>query len=187
MKLGNVYIDHFPTDVERAVFICTHFHLDHLRGLKKSFTGTIHCSGVTARMIADRFGHIHTQVVPLHTHVTTQSQTFQFVDANHLPGSIMIHLVSQDILYTSDYRPNQKLLKTVSTHVGNVTKLYVDGTFHHPDLHFVSEKRSLALMRTVLREPGPHLIGIHHVGVCTLLTKLKVKFFSTPVAVRIPH
>ena len=180
MRLGNIYVDHFPTDVGGAVFICTHFHLDHLRGLKKSFSGTIHCSGVTARMIADRFGHIRTRVVPLHTHITTKGQTFQFLDANHLPGSIMIHLVSQDILYTSDYRPNSRLLKAVSTHVRLVDTVYVDGTFHHPDLKFISEKQSLALMRTVLREPGTHLIGIHHVGVCTLLTKLKMKFFPHP-------
>ena len=58
-----------------------------------------------------------------------------------------------------------------------ISRLFVDGSFHDPKYKFLSKKKSERLFMSFIRMfRGPIMVGIYHVGVCTLLSDLNLRF-----------
>lgn len=195
-----VYFDEFPK--EAATVFLTHWHSDHLHGLRRTFPGTIICSLITSRMLKNRWAkNIQATVLILEPHKEEQrvvarrfpvvgllgeKKKYGFVtvfDANHLPGSLMFYFSQENIFYTGDYRWNKTMAQQLPTIIKPNSLVYFDGTFHDPALDFLTEEESVRLMETTLDQlltrvqpPTQVIIGVFHLGMFQLLQKLKYKF-----------
>lgn len=76
-----------------SIYILSHFHADHYRGINETWSCPIYCTSITGSLLTHVLGvaeeYIHTLSMetrhPLDGHFVT------FIDANHCPG---LHLLS---------------------------------------------------------------------------------------------
>lgn len=172
-----VYIDEFINISEDTVFLLTHWHSDHLNGLSNSFDGTVWCDKITSRLLNNSFPNVKVKVVQTNRFIPEITHQILVLDANHLPGSIMFYFPTQSVLYTGDYRLNSNMLVYLKKRINDVKTIYVDGTYHHPDVSFLSEGDSISLMYDFIdKVKGNIAIGVFHIGTCTLLSKMGINF-----------
>ena len=100
----NIIIDDFrkgkQNPFNRYVYILTHVHTDHLRGLNNSWNyGPIYCSRLTAQLILNKFPELKPmlKMVPLEQPYKIElspelQATITFYDANHCVGAVMVLL-----------------------------------------------------------------------------------------------
>ena len=180
MKLfDNLYVDEFHDTV--AATLLTHWHGDHVKGLKLSFRGTVYCTATTATLLHAKYPAIKTYIVQANKFVSLGTHRLLILDANHLPGSIMFYYPEKHTFYTGDYRLSNRMLFDLQKHdiVKPIENLYVDGTFHSPELTFLDAIGSMRVLTTFL-ETVPRsttiAFGIFHAGTCRLLVDLGIKF-----------
>ena len=91
-----IWVDHFAAP--GGVYVLTHFHSDHYRGLGEFWRhGLVHCSHITAKLLKRR-GWCTSCVVPHNVDEpfrmldpsTGLEHTAVLLDANHCPGAIMV-------------------------------------------------------------------------------------------------
>ena len=100
----NIIIDDFrrgkQNPFNKYVYILTHVHTDHLRGLSNSWNyGLIYCSKITAHLILNKFPDLKSvlRIVPLYQPYQIPlseelSATITLFDANHCGGAVLVLL-----------------------------------------------------------------------------------------------
>jgi hypothetical protein len=147
MKENNhVFVDEFSSKIpfhKKNVFFLTHFHNDHLRGLKnKKFQNLVYCTRVTAKLLHNDplYQHVRAKVIPFKKTTRLIFGSFTFLPANHGVGSCMIFFIFKyptlkRVLLTGDFRASLDLTKNTrdflkrGKHFGKVDSLYIDNTF----------------------------------------------------------
>ena len=147
-----VYIDFFNAPAIshlRTPYFLTHFHTDHMVGLKKGWAhGPLYCSQMTACLLVGVMG-VDPKVVyardvdqPFQVidPLTSASLTATLVDAGHCPGSVMVVLEdlrggNMSLVHTGDFRWHDGLghnvaLQRVASSM-QCDKLYLDTSWAH--------------------------------------------------------
>jgi len=174
-----IYIDEFHDHVD-GVHILTHWHNDHVKGLVQAFAHPVYCTLLTSILLKQKFPRVRTICIEPGTYISGLRIKILVLDANHLPGSIMLYLPGSKTLYTGDYRLSVSMLQALVPFRGLIHDLYVDGTYHSPDVCMLSQKQSVALFEKFLRRKTEQnrrlVIGLYHVGTCALLVHAGLKF-----------
>lgn len=180
--LKNIYIDEFKyTNITPAITILTHWHGDHYKSLPLSFTGVVYASKITSNMIKTFRPKVKISEIEVGKFIPNIPYEILVLDANHIPGSIMLYIPKYSIFYTGDYRLNSDMLNDLKMSIGNVNTFYVDGTFHNKQIKCFSEKQSIHTLCTFIKRHHDLIyIGIRHIGTCTLLVKCGLKFQIDP-------
>ena len=178
---SNIYIDCYKGNTKKqygSIFLLTHWHKDHLKGLSKTFNGTIYCSRITSHLLHHAYPNIKYIQIETNEFIPGINESIMVLDANHLPGSIMFFFPVRGILYTGDYRLSSEMNYCFEKikQIKQIKQIYIDGTFHHPSIKFLSIEQSIALMRAFMNTiEGPIAIGIYHAGTCALLNQMNLK------------
>eukprot|EP00818_Percolomonas_sp_WS_P009467 CAMPEP_0117437922 /NCGR_PEP_ID=MMETSP0759-20121206/1782_1 /TAXON_ID=63605 /ORGANISM="Percolomonas cosmopolitus, Strain WS" /LENGTH=571 /DNA_ID=CAMNT_0005229587 /DNA_START=38 /DNA_END=1750 /DNA_ORIENTATION=- len=191
----NVLIDGFkhrkPIDTAispKNTYILTHFHSDHYSGITKRWNyGKIYCSEITGRLVQWKFGLPNEALVLVQegeeVSLPECNLTFQFVPANHCPGSMMVLVRQQGktYLHTGDFRFHPPaVLKSAALHhylkpeffswipnECNVTdtsilkqlsfdKVYLDTTYCHPKRIFPHQQHAMDFVANVCKMKMDH-------------------------------
>lgn len=158
----NIVVDRFDNNISSTVYMVSHAHSDHYKGLTSDHQGPIHCSYTTARLLAIRTGVSKSSFVChdikepftitcIRGNGLTCSVCVTFIDANHCPGAVMIlfDFAHMSVLYTGDFRYHQRMMASIPNRIDH---LIFDSTFFHPSVGFPSKEESLeALLRFVKR------------------------------------
>ena len=139
----NIMIDCF-TECHSA-YILTHCHSDHMTGLKKGWcTAPLFCSPTTARLLRHLHG-IHETVRPIELGAPFEfdGAVIEFVDANHIPGSVMVIIRRSGavVVNTGDFRLNEEICKKLSGLAGSVEHVFFDNSWDAQ--WFPSKKESI--------------------------------------------
>ena len=112
-----IYVDCFAAPrTLGSVYILTHFHADHMTGLRDGWAhGPLYCSVITGKLLTEIQKVNHNVVctcevdVPFQVidPVTHAHLTVTFIDANHCPGSVLVVLEGFEtgaVVHTGDFR-----------------------------------------------------------------------------------
>ena len=124
----NIIIDDFrkgkQNPFNKYVYVLTHVHTDHLRGLSNSWNyGPIYCSRLTCYLILNKFPDLNHVLKPLPLEQPTTiplspelSATITLFDANHCAGAVLVLLEGYfgRFLYSGDFRFNEKKFRSYS-------------------------------------------------------------------------
>ena len=171
-----------------VAYFLTHFHSDHTCGLHAGFKGPapIYCSPVTGALLTAVMGVKSSMVRPMPLGVPFDVPTGDgevavatFIDANHCPGSVLVHLrhkaTGRIVLHTGDFRAarcvreDQTLHALIDTH-GKIDELLLDTTYCAPQWKFPDQDQVCAAMgeivrRELAREPRTlFLVGSYSIG-----------------------
>lgn len=163
----NIIIDDFRkgklNPFNKYIYILTHIHSDHLRGLNNSWNyGPIYCTKITAALIVNKYPNLahYVKVLSLEEpHKITLAEntmaTITFFDANHCAGSIMVLLEGYfgRFLYTGDFRFDKNKFRSYSYLYPPenyneifeecsrpIDKLWLDNTFCNPKFKFLAQQ-----------------------------------------------
>lgn len=183
------------------IFFLTHMHADHWAGLTPSWNrGPIYCSPITARMLTHKFPGIQNvtalELDEPHFIYMDQNQTtgvnITFIDANHIPGAVMILFQSPtlgNILHTGDfrYKPdilNHPSLRDSSNSLISIDHLFLDNTFGKEDFNFPpADQCTSDIIEIIQSHPDSDIwIANDALGKEELLLTL-AKYFKTLVVV----
>eukprot|EP00038_Savillea_parva_P031554 m.87854 g.87854 ORF g.87854 m.87854 type:complete len:952 (+) comp9728_c0_seq1:293-3148(+) len=148
---------------ECKTYFLTHCHSDHTTGLHAGFDlGTIYCTEISAAIVVSEMGLSPkvVQAVPLLETVTIEGVDVTFVDANHCPGSVLIHFhdptTGKRILHTGDFRAAKDLTHGPDLHDllsrGPIDILYLDTTYNRPKHTFPPQRDILNALDRLVRE-----------------------------------
>ena len=148
-----------------VAYFLTHFHSDHTCGLHAGFKGPapIYCSPVTGALLTAVMGVKSSMVRPMPLGVPFDVPTGDgevavatFIDANHCPGSVLVHLrhkaTGRIVLHTGDFRAarcvreDQTLHALIDTH-GKIDELLLDTTYCAPQWKFPDQAEACAAIR----------------------------------------
>ena len=171
-----------------VAYFLTHFHSDHTCGLHAGFKGPapIYCSPVTGALLTAVMGVKSSMVRAMPLGVPFDVPTGDgevavatFIDANHCPGSVLVHLrhkaTGRIVLHTGDFRAarcvreDQTLHALIDTH-GKIDELLLDTTYCAPQWKFPDQAEVCAAMgeivrRELAREPRTlFLVGSYSIG-----------------------
>lgn len=171
-----------------VAYFLTHFHSDHTCGLHAGFKGPapIYCSPVTGALLSAVMGVKSSMVRPMPLGVPFDVPTgdgevaeVTFIDANHCPGSVLVHLrhkaTGRIVLHTGDFRAARRvredpaLHRLIRTH-GKIDELLLDTTYCAPQWKFPDQDDVCAAMgeitrRELAREPRTlFLVGSYQIG-----------------------
>ena len=197
-QLGTIKrIRHFPgfnvdgfnyQSPDVAAYFLTHFHSDHTCGLHAGFKGPapIYCSPITAALLTNVTGVkselVRAVEVGSSVEVPTAdgaSATVTLLDANHCPGSVLLHfrhgVSGRTALHTGDFRAARCVREDPALHDliarhGPVGELLLDTTYCDPRWTFPDRAEVCAGMAEVVRaelrrEPRTlFLVGSYSVG-----------------------
>ncbi|MDQ7780301.1 MAG: MBL fold metallo-hydrolase [Planctomycetota bacterium] len=172
------------------VYLLTHFHTDHMRGLKKGRQrGRIVCSAETAALLAEINATPLDDIVILeknHTASFTECGrrwTVTAHHANHCAGALMflVETVDRRILFTGDFRLDDEIRATAAA-IGPVDLLCVDCTYDRPQYRFPSQDVCIDRILDAVRvNPDKEImIGIYSLGKEKILEAL-FRTFKQPI------
>lgn len=181
MKIGSIFIDEFNCQKQNDTVILTHWHNDHFKGLSNSIKCSVFCTHETSLMLKTKFPSVKVVIIKKNKFVKDINCKILVLDANHMEGSVMLYFQDIQLLYTSDYRLNDIMIENIkSLNINGLKKLILDGTFHHPDVKFLTEQQSCSVFEQfILNETTINdevAVGIYHVGTCDLFRSLGFKF-----------
>lgn len=207
---GLFAIDDFRERSSGLVYLLSHHHSDHLRGLHKNFPYPVFASKQTCRMLAAT----HPKVSTVSFDTVNEWYSFEggscgsanalgreilVVSANHLRGSVSFYFprcpLHESCFYSSDWRPNSVILDVLKRNKVHVElgTAYLDATFQHQHYDWPTHADSLKLFRLFCnyfhsKHPSTPLnIGVHHPGQVLILVFDKKTFKiheSVPVSLR---
>jgi len=174
---------------DASLYIVTHYHADHRRGLRGGDPRPILCSPLTARL----FERLHRvppagirRIEPGQTLALDGDMTVQAFDANHCPGALMLLfeyggrrvLHTGDFRYSPDHDAQPELFRDIDT-------LLLDCTFSGETREYEIPSQEEAIERVIelIREhPDKRaILGIYMIGKNRLIRRV-AETFSTRVA-----
>lgn len=200
MKLAenNIRVDEFTSG--GAAYFLSHFHGDHMRGLRKGWaTGPLYCSGETAKLLTALSGvesdsiHVIEKNEPFDVKFGRRKVTVTAVDANHCPGAVMFLFEGRNIsdggrktdrvLYTGDFRLNREIAE-FAENLNGVDVAYVDSTFAEPIFRFPSQEEVIEeIVELVAEEPDIGIfLALYTIGKNRIVSAL-YRRFKRPVYV----
>lgn len=111
--MGKIVVDRF--NVKASLYLLTHAHTDHMRGLRKGWSkGPILCSEETGRVIQALYG-VPKSLIPTIApgeEIKVFGAVIKAYDANHCPGALMFKVEREEEgndkgkmeVYTGDFR-----------------------------------------------------------------------------------
>ncbi|KPJ61741.1 MAG: hypothetical protein AMS15_05920 [Planctomycetes bacterium DG_23] len=150
----DIKIDDFTPGT--GVYFLTHFHGDHIRGLKTYWRSNLYGEGLiyTSRVTARLLLHL-VKVRPEFIRPVEPGQTLSIesggnkvdvkaFDANHCPGALMLLFQSEGkkIFYTGDFRLSHEMRKRLAQYAP-LDWLYIDSTYTHPRYRFPPQEDAL--------------------------------------------
>jgi len=161
-----------------ALHLLTHFHSDHLTGLKAEGAPIV-CSSLTARLLTGVGGIDPARVRPLdpgETMVLEPGQTTFFAgkapvvlrafDANHCPGAIMLLLEERGrrVVITGDFRLDDTVRRMAPLLAG-ADMMYLDATYRGTGLRFPCQEDAIAQAVAICRSaPSGVTLGVYTIG-----------------------
>ncbi|KAI3639293.1 hypothetical protein MIR68_002823 [Amoeboaphelidium protococcarum] len=143
-------------------YFLTHAHADHYTHLSAKFDhGLIICTKITGNFVRNRLkvNPAFVQDVELNTLYEVCGVEFEFIDANHCPGSaiVLFHVPvstqrSQLILHTGDFRAHQLHLQHQSLQLSRpIDILYLDTTYCKSQYTFPSQEVVLGQIQSLCK------------------------------------
>lgn len=184
---GKVIIDEFKsrlcveTDV---IYILTHWHSDHFKGISNQLKCRVFCTYETYVLMSSLYPDINATIVEYNSFIPGIEYQIFILDANHMPGSMMLYFSDLKLLFTSDYRLNEKMINCLKKeHIkDNTETLVVDGTFHHPNIKFISDFEGCTLFKSIVNDMfniQTHdviAVGAYHIGTCHIFDLMQIRF-----------
>ena len=144
-----IVVDDFTVRSPSCVYLLSHWHADHVRGLTSNFDCSfIYCSEVTRffllldlprlrpKIRALALDELHSLPHPKDPDNKNATVNVRLIDSNHCPGSVMFLLQCQSrtILHTGDCRYDPLKFHAGSLHslIGCLDLVVLDATFGHP-------------------------------------------------------
>lgn len=183
---GQVSIDDFRETSD--VYLLTHWHADHTKGLRRGFAGDVWCSAHTGRLLLEKHPSARVRVLRRGVRVEIAPGIFLVpIDSNHMPGSFALYFPApHSHLYCGDFRLSEQFLDHVQLLgiPGNgLKKLWLDGTFNNQKCRFLKPEDSLKLFKKWMwenKEEQHVYVGLHHAGTAMLLVEAGLKFGIHP-------
>lgn len=178
-------IDDFKSHAQYCLL--THFHSDHLRGLKKGRQRSkIVCSPQTAALMTEvnRTPPEDLIVVEPGKSVSLANNArVTAIDANHCPGALMflVDTGRRRILHTGDFKLNDRI-RSLAGDLGVIDLLCVDCTYNEPRYRFPPQSECIdRILAEVGRHPNKEVfIGIYSLGKDKILDAL-FRVFKQPI------
>ena len=190
--MGNIVVDRF--NVKASLYLLTHAHTDHMRGLRKGWSkGPILCSDETGRVIQALYGVPKSliAIIAPGEEVEVFGAVIKAYEANHCPGALMFK-VKQEAeendsgkveVYTGDFRLNERIRGILHEFEGTDI-CYLDMTYNNPSFRFPPQSHAIHQVIAVLEacEGKDSFIGIYTIGK-NKVVKAVSKHFGVPVYV----
>ena len=181
---GGIRFDEFSRG--GSAYFLTHFHGDHTDGLARNWAhGPLYCSGLTARLVNERFGLNGGVVEPMEPGESRKIKcergegVITAIDANHCPGALMFHLEfgGKRALFTGDFRLNDAI-RAEAERLAGVDLACIDHTYGDPRWEFPTQEEAIA---TVVDLVGEHIekevfLAVYQIGKTKILQALVEKF-----------
>lgn len=166
IKNTPVAIDEFGYLKGTHIYLLSHFHTDHLKGLNSKWNfGTIYCSNITKDLIIKKF-RINPkliigvefdetkwiQIVPYDNCKETIQCTF--FRSYHCYGSMMFYLCGYfgNIFYSGDFRLHKNMIYELNGITGLIDHLYLDTTHLQKSINFPSRDSIILNNVSLLQE-----------------------------------
>ena len=127
-------------------YILTHFHADHYVGLTKhmawcSKESVVWCTPITAALVHARIGtpRERLRVLAVGKSADIEGHRVTFVDANHCPGAVMVHVQLKGggcVLHTGDCRWDGARMPAILSTLPPAQTLVLDTTYCNPQCTF---------------------------------------------------
>ena len=175
-----------------GAYFLSHFHGDHLSGLRKGWTrGPLYGSAITAGLLrqAYRVDESLIRVIEPGQTVTVPDNGSSFevtaTEANHCPGAVMLHFrwPDQTVLYTGDFRLDDRVRRTARRFAG-ADLAFIDGTYDDPQYVFPAQEETIDRVLQLV-EANIHkqvYLAIYNIGKTKILEAV-VRKFGRPVYV----
>lgn len=172
------------------LFFLSHLHSDHTSGLSSTWSRSIYCSLITAKLLRWKFQVEETLIHPLDVgeshllyldEVGKETMTVTLIDSNHCPGSVMFLFDGYfgSILYTADFRytPTMFCSSPLSTRK-KIDALYLDNTNCDPESVLPSRQEATEQIKEIINSHPGHdiVIGLYNLGKESLLEELALTF-----------
>ncbi|XP_078276705.1 5' exonuclease Apollo [Rhinoraja longicauda] len=172
------------------LFFLSHLHSDHTSGLSSTWSRSIYCSPITAKLLRWKFQVKETLIHPLDVgeshllyldEVGKEAMTVTLIDSNHCPGSVMFLFDGYfgTILYTADFRytPIMFCSSPLSTQK-KIDVLYLDNTNCDPESVLPSRHEATEQIKEIISSHPEHdiVIGLYNLGKESLLVELALTF-----------
>lgn len=190
--MGKIVVDRF--NVKASLYLLTHAHTDHMRGLRKGWSkGPILCSEETGRVIQALYG-VPKSLIPTIApgeEIKVFGAVIKAYDANHCPGALMFRVEREEEgndkgkveVYTGDFRLNDSMRGILHEFEG-ADVCYLDMTYNNPCFMFPPQSHAIQQVIEVLEtcEGKDSFIGIYNIGK-NKVVKAVSKHFGVPVYV----
>lgn len=185
---NNISIDEFKPG--SSLYILTHYHSDHYRGLNKTWNnGKIIASKLTCTLLESVMG-----IEPRYLYPIEENTPYKFAeynlsliahDAGHCPGALLfnMNIGEKKVIYTGDFRLNDIIRKNVNSMRCPET-LYLDTTYENIKIKFPSQEEAIKQAIEIIEdyEDSEILIAIYTIGKNRLI-KAVSEHFKKPVYV----
>jgi Cft2 family RNA processing exonuclease len=168
--------DSFPAGA--TLHLLTHFHSDHLAGLKPEGAPIV-CSTLTARLLIGIGRVSAARLRPLDPGQQMvlgpdgaalfsgeASVTLTSFDANHCPGAVMFLLEEHNrrVVITGDFRLDDTV-RRVASRLAGADVLYLDATYRGTGLRFPPQEEAVARVVEICRAaPAGVTLGVYTIG-----------------------
>jgi len=185
----DIKIDDFTPGA--GVYFLTHFHGDHIRGLKTYWRGDlcgrglIYTSAITARLLSHLVGRRQEFIKPVEPGQTLAIESggkkirVKAFDANHCPGALMLlfEVEGKKIFYTGDFRLSDEMCQNLVQYAP-LNLLYIDSTYTHPRYKFPPQEEALAqiLQKVEQNLDREIFFGIYTIGKNKVIEAVYRKF-----------
>ena len=161
----DIKIDDFTPGA--GAYFLTHFHGDHIRGLKTYWRGDlygrglIYTSPITTRLLSRLVGVRGELIRPVEPGQLFALESggkevrVKVFDANHCLGALMLlfEIEGKKIFYTGDFRLSDEMRQSLVSYAPLDT-LFIDSTYTHPRYKFPSQEEAIA---QILQKVEQHL------------------------------
>eukprot|EP00793_Prasinoderma_coloniale_P000455 PRCOL_00005440-RA len=181
-------------------YILTHFHADHYVGLTKhmawcSKESVVWCTPITAALVHARIGtpRERLRVLAVGKSADIEGHRVTFVDANHCPGAVMVHVQLKGggcVLHTGDCRWDGARMPAILSALPPAQTLVLDTTYCNPQYTFPPQAEVIDFVEKAVKAEAFNggqtlfLIGSYSIGkerlYLELARRLNTKVYVSP-------